>query len=1041
MSKSVTARFVLTGADKATADMQAFGKAGTEATKQVTAGANQAVGALSALEKLKLRNALTLADAAGDKAAVQSLKDQLLLQQQLAAFKRAGLNTGDATAAARAQVAGLQAIRGAANEAGVSLGNLNRMQFMELGHSARAVVDMMIAGASPMRAIEMEAPRLAQTLGEGNGGVGASFKMLAGLITPARLALLGVAGVIATGAAAAVSYVLGQEQIANALATTGRASGLTRDDVNALAEQVSAAGEISTGAAAKMATAYASAGVQGKDNIAGLVQATKDYAAVTGTDLVKAQEALGKAFADPKAGAEQLNTQLHMLTDAQMQHITQLADENRLQEAQSELLRALQADVDGAAHHVHGLAAAWDTVATSAANAMRTIGQTVARMAGFDGGPPKGFADDATKAALQSQLTAARQAKARGQRDWTIAEPSGDFAGLTVPVDQLIKNLEDKLGVTAQAARQRQDAERYKAVSASAGDAIRSNNPEVALLARLQGEYANLNEASKNGWRGVDAQAARLGPATLEGVQRAIKSLTDSGGKIASPQARRIRISEIDKEMAGLGSKDSARKTALGVEKARLEEAGKVMTQGEADAKAAASGAKAGSGGRDKKDRSQQIADAGEQAIDQATKDELNARLALVANIMTAAELRKGEIDADTTKRVDKLRGDVAEGKISAAAGAKALALEQEAAREKKALIDREARDRVEAQALQHAQAIAGEQEKLASIQASLAHTAADRADLERRSLEQRQQLEIADLQRQARADHDPANAGYWQQRLGAAQARQAAERKQQGLTSADAIAKERASVADGQLNAELEMLRSVGALARTSAQRRDSELRILAIQQQLERAKLEEVLNSKTASDAEKTIAQAQLDLLPDKQAADREKTVKATMGPMEKWKDGLIQSAGEAREALQQVEVDGLDGLNQGLVDAAVNAKSFGDAMSAVLKQVESDLLRLMLRMAENQLFNGGGAGGGGGFGSILNLLGMGGSGGVSYASIPGDSFDMSSLPDFPTGAKDGGLIAHMAAGGAVRGPGTSRSDSIPVHLSEGEWRPEAA
>ena len=66
---------------------------------------------------------------------------------------------------------------------------LNRMQMMELGHSARAMTDMLIAGMSPMRAMMMEAPRLAQTLGQ--GGLGRTMLWTGGTVLGLGLAIGG----------------------------------------------------------------------------------------------------------------------------------------------------------------------------------------------------------------------------------------------------------------------------------------------------------------------------------------------------------------------------------------------------------------------------------------------------------------------------------------------------------------------------------------------------------------------------------------------------------------------------------------------------------------------------------------------------------------------------------------------------------------------------------------------------------------------------------------------------------------------------------
>ncbi len=73
--------------------------------------------------------------------------------------------------------------------------------------------------------------------------------------------------------------------------------------------------------------------------------------------------------------------------------------------------------------------------------------------------------------------------------------------------------------------------------------------------------------------------------------------------------------------------------------------------------------------------------------------------------------------------------------------------------------------------------------------------------------------------------------------------------------------------------------------------------------------------------------------------------------------------------------------------------------------------------------------------GEGPLAGLLGGGGNGKSGGGGLLGGLFSAI------FGAKDGGFITpkgvqHFAGGGKVRGPGTSRSDSIPAYLSDGEF-----
>ena len=84
------------------------------------------------------------------------------------------------------------------------------------------------------------------------------------------------------------------------------------------------------------------------------------------------------------------------------------------------------------------------------------------------------------------------------------------------------------------------------------------------------------------------------------------------------------------------------------------------------------------------------IAQAGTQAIDAAIQEEISARTALAGGIEAQARLALEAVDADEKRRADKLLGDSAEGKITDAAMAEALALQGIAADRKREKIERD---------------------------------------------------------------------------------------------------------------------------------------------------------------------------------------------------------------------------------------------------------------------------------------------------------------------------------------------------------------
>jgi lambda family phage tail tape measure protein len=170
---------------------------------------------------------------------------------------------------------------------------------------------------------------------------------------------------------------------------------------------------------------------------------------------------------------------------------------------------------------------------------------------------------------------------------------------------------------------------------------------------------------------------------------------------------------------------------------------------------------------------------------------------------------------------------------------------------------------------------------------------------------------------------------------------------------------------------------------ARTAKERRDIELRLLAMAQERAREDLErELSRTPGLSDADK---QARRDALGNYQTAETAAVNRQNMGPMEAWRDANLRTAAEVQEAYERVATRGLDALNSGLVDAIMNTRSLGDVFGAVAKQILADLLSISVRQSIVEplaaaLFGGGGgaapeaSGGSGGGGWLKKALGWG-------------------------------------------------------------------
>lgn len=143
-----------------------------------------------------------------------------------------------------------------------------------------------------------------------------------------------------------------------------------------------------------------------------------------------------------------------------------------------------------------------------------------------------------------------------------------------------------------------------------------------------------------------------------------------------------------------------------------------------------------------------------------------------------------------------------------------------------------------------------------------------------------------------------------------------------------------------------VELLSLQSGAAKTAKERREIELRLLAMAQQRAREELETQLGRTPGlSDSDK---QARRDALKQVQDAQTAAVNRNTMGPLEAWRDQSLKSAGEIAEAYENIAARGLDALNDGIVDAIMNTRDLGEVFSNVAKQIIADLVSIGVRQS---------------------------------------------------------------------------------------------
>lgn len=449
---------------------------------------------------------------------------------------------------------------GALNELGQA-SNLTGGQIRALIATFRLASNAAATGEVPLSRLTIQALKLGKAFGADSSGltgiVGGVGRVLASVITPARLAAGAIAGIAIAGATAYDSWIKGQKQLEVGLSGAGRAAGATVADLNRIAEAGSVAGKVSVAAARDMELAFLRTGRIGKDNFTDLITVAKNYAVTVGSDVDAAVKTLSEAFADPIRGADQLNAQLGFLDDKTRAYIRRLAEQNDRTSAQRVLLEAMRGSLANAEQATTALGRAWDAVKRSASDAFDAIGRVIDRAAG-------GSTPDEQLARIEQRLAAL----SRGSN----SAPSRVLAELRRQADDLRTRIAD--------ARHQADLGRIEAeareLSLKVGEAVRDIVPGTSTIRQLGTLRGSLGKLLEDPLAARNVDNLKQVEDAYRRVTQALATYSGENAKFVDPQARKLRLQQIEIELVtAIGP---ARRAALEAERARIELIGQTVT-------------------------------------------------------------------------------------------------------------------------------------------------------------------------------------------------------------------------------------------------------------------------------------------------------------------------------------------------------------------------------------------------------------------------------------------------------------------------------
>lgn len=183
--------------------------------------------------------------------------------------------------------------------------------------------------------------------------------------------------------------------------------------------------------------------------------------------------------------------------------------------------------------------------------------------------------------------------------------------------------------------------------------------------------------------------------------------------------------------------------------------------------------------------------------------------------------------------------------------------------------------------------------------------------------------------------------------------------------------AKDALDVRVSSLRNDQDLLRAQSDLADSRQERRGIELRLLDLAYEQEQAELDAIVASKEATEAQKQIARARLAILGRVQEAEAAGIGRQYESPLEQRRREVRRTAANMDDAVENIELNAIDRLTDGLADASTEFVKLGGVAGDVLNSI----IRDMIRLAAQQAIFGKAGGGGGLLGSIGGLLGISG------------------------------------------------------------------
>ncbi|WP_323790133.1 phage tail tip lysozyme [Thalassovita sp.] len=409
-----------------------------------------------------------------------------------------------------------------------------------LGYQVTDTFQSFALGMSPMQVLLQQGPQVIDVF----GGIGNTLRYMRQSLTGFRVLMGGTTAAVVGGAMAWNQYLGSMKAIEVATTGTGRGIGLTAGQLDLMSKRAADVGNISVSRARGLSAELVGSGKIGGDNVEGLVEIARDFAATNQIELDEVGPALIETFASPGKTAEGYYSKGN-LEAVDLEKIQRLEAQNGKYEAQALLLDRIRGKLVPANDTKTMLGRTWDGFGKGASNFGSFVGETISGVTGTRDAP------------LDEEITRIEQALERlGKRrksPQTEARLQGQLAALYAERD----------GVT--------DTRRGLEEKQSGIQALEYAKQSPAnALAKQESALRNQIASLKAGLAAPDLSEKQRADITraIEGQSAALEALSNRQQRANEMALLDLRIST---------ERNPLRRAELTAEKARLEAAGKAL--------------------------------------------------------------------------------------------------------------------------------------------------------------------------------------------------------------------------------------------------------------------------------------------------------------------------------------------------------------------------------------------------------------------------------------------------------------------------------